>query len=162
MLRPDVIAEITNAIYYGNDNIASRPLVDPRILDDVTLYPTPEIEAQVVPVRRGDRRDRAYSHAHLDADQDRRMNDENDEDIMAATESQRAVVSFHARCRTAPARTTSCSERYERDYVRELAGSHSAALGEAGAFAGRLSGDAGSIIRCRPRPAPSGTVRTRN
>ena len=47
ILRPDVIAEITNAIYYGNDNIASRPLVDPRILGDVTLYPTPEIEARL-------------------------------------------------------------------------------------------------------------------
>jgi putrescine transport system substrate-binding protein len=44
ILRPDVIAEITNSIYYGNDNIASRPLVDPRILNDVTLYPTPDME----------------------------------------------------------------------------------------------------------------------
>jgi putrescine transport system substrate-binding protein len=43
-LRPDIIAEITNSIYYGNDNIASRSLIDPRILNDVTLYPTPEIE----------------------------------------------------------------------------------------------------------------------
>jgi putrescine transport system substrate-binding protein len=47
ILRPDVIAEITNAIYYGNDNIASRPLVNPRILGDATLYPTPEIEARL-------------------------------------------------------------------------------------------------------------------
>ncbi len=47
ILRPDVIAEITNAIYYGNDNVASRPLVNPRILSDVTLYPTPEIEARL-------------------------------------------------------------------------------------------------------------------
>ena len=47
ILRPDVIAEITDAIYYGNDNLAARPLVDPRILADVTLYPTPEIEARL-------------------------------------------------------------------------------------------------------------------
>jgi putrescine transport system substrate-binding protein len=47
ILRPDVIAEITNSIYYGNDNIASRPLIDPRILADVTLYPTPEIEVRL-------------------------------------------------------------------------------------------------------------------
>jgi putrescine transport system substrate-binding protein len=47
ILRPDVIAEITNSIYYGNDNVASRPLVNPRILSDVTLYPTPEIEARL-------------------------------------------------------------------------------------------------------------------
>jgi putrescine transport system substrate-binding protein len=47
ILRPDVIAEISNAIYYGNDNTASRSLVDPRILSDVTLYPTPEVEARL-------------------------------------------------------------------------------------------------------------------
>jgi putrescine transport system substrate-binding protein len=47
ILRPDVIAEITNTIYYGNDNVASRPLVDRRILEDETLYPTPEIEARL-------------------------------------------------------------------------------------------------------------------
>ncbi len=47
ILRPDVIAEISNSIYYGNDNIASRPLVDPRILNDVTLYPTPDVEARL-------------------------------------------------------------------------------------------------------------------
>lgn len=47
MLRPDVIADITNEIYYGNDNIASRSLINPRILNDPTLYPTPEIEARL-------------------------------------------------------------------------------------------------------------------
>jgi putrescine transport system substrate-binding protein len=47
ILRPDVIAEVTNAIYYGNDNIASRSLVDKHILDDVTLYPTPELEKRL-------------------------------------------------------------------------------------------------------------------
>jgi putrescine transport system substrate-binding protein len=47
ILRPDVIAQITNFIYYGNDNLASRSLVSPRILADVTLYPTPEIEARL-------------------------------------------------------------------------------------------------------------------
>src|ERR1700731_4611675 len=47
MLRPDVIAEITNEIYYGNDNIASRSLIKPVILADPTLYPTPEIEARL-------------------------------------------------------------------------------------------------------------------
>ncbi|HWJ34116.1 MAG TPA: polyamine ABC transporter substrate-binding protein [Steroidobacteraceae bacterium] len=47
ILRPDVIAEISNSIYYGNDNIASRSLIDPSILNDVTLYPTPEIEGRL-------------------------------------------------------------------------------------------------------------------
>jgi len=47
ILRPEVIAAITNEIYYGNDNIASRPLIKPSILSDPTLYPTPEIEARL-------------------------------------------------------------------------------------------------------------------
>jgi len=47
ILRPEVIAEISNSIYYGNDNIASRSLIDPVILADVTLYPTPEIESRL-------------------------------------------------------------------------------------------------------------------
>jgi putrescine transport system substrate-binding protein len=47
MMRPDVIAGITNAIFYGNDNLAARPLVSPRILNDAALYPTPAIEARL-------------------------------------------------------------------------------------------------------------------
>jgi putrescine transport system substrate-binding protein len=47
MLRPDVIAGITNAIYYGNDNLAARALVSPHILEDPALYPTPAIEARL-------------------------------------------------------------------------------------------------------------------
>jgi len=47
ILRPDVIAEITNEIFYGNDNLASRSLVNPIILNDPTLYPTPAIEARL-------------------------------------------------------------------------------------------------------------------
>jgi putrescine transport system substrate-binding protein len=47
ILRPSVIAEITNELYYGNDNIASRSLINPTILNDVTLYPTPELEARL-------------------------------------------------------------------------------------------------------------------
>jgi putrescine transport system substrate-binding protein len=47
MLRPEVIAAITNEIYYGNDNAASRSLINPSILSDETLYPTPAIEARL-------------------------------------------------------------------------------------------------------------------
>jgi putrescine transport system substrate-binding protein len=42
-----VIAQITNEIFYGNDNLAARPFVDPRILADPALYPTPQIEARL-------------------------------------------------------------------------------------------------------------------
>ena len=61
MLRPDVIAEVTNQIYYGNDNLAARPLVNPRILADPTLYPTPAIET------------RLYQSAEIDAATERLM-----------------------------------------------------------------------------------------
>jgi putrescine transport system substrate-binding protein len=47
MLRPDVIAKVTNEIFYGNDNVASRSLINPVILNDPTLYPTPEIESRL-------------------------------------------------------------------------------------------------------------------
>src|SRR5882672_7037691 len=47
MLRPEVIAEVTNEIYYGNDNLASRSLISPSIINDPTLYPTPLIESRL-------------------------------------------------------------------------------------------------------------------
>ena len=47
MLEPKVIAAITNEIHYGNDNRAADPYVDPQILHDPTIYPTPEIEARL-------------------------------------------------------------------------------------------------------------------
>ncbi|HVC02888.1 MAG TPA: extracellular solute-binding protein [Steroidobacteraceae bacterium] len=47
MLRPRVIADVTNTIYYGNDNLASRPYVTPWILADPALYPTPQIESRL-------------------------------------------------------------------------------------------------------------------
>ncbi|MBS0614889.1 MAG: polyamine ABC transporter substrate-binding protein [Proteobacteria bacterium] len=51
MLRPEVMADITNEIYYGNDNLASNALVKPAILNDPSLYPTPEIEARLYRTR---------------------------------------------------------------------------------------------------------------
>jgi putrescine transport system substrate-binding protein len=47
ILQPEVIAEITNQIFYGNDNLASRPLILPSILADSALYPTPQVEARL-------------------------------------------------------------------------------------------------------------------
>ncbi len=47
IMEPAVIAAITNETFYGNDNLASRPLVDPAILADVALYPTPAMEARL-------------------------------------------------------------------------------------------------------------------
>ncbi len=47
ILEPRVIAQITNDIHYANDNQASRPFVDPRILNDPAIYPTPEVQARL-------------------------------------------------------------------------------------------------------------------
>jgi putrescine transport system substrate-binding protein len=47
ILDPHVIAEITNDIYYGNDNLAARPFVRPEILEDPAIYPLPEIRSRL-------------------------------------------------------------------------------------------------------------------
>lgn len=47
LLRPEVIAGITNEIFYGNDNAAAAPLVRPEILNDPAIYPTPAIRARL-------------------------------------------------------------------------------------------------------------------
>jgi putrescine transport system substrate-binding protein len=59
LLEPKVIAEITNDIHYGNDNVAARPYVDPQLLNDPAVYPPPELRA------------RLYLPAELDRDYDR-------------------------------------------------------------------------------------------
>jgi len=43
LLRPDVIADCTNALYYANANRASLPLVAPDVRNDPAVYP-PEAE----------------------------------------------------------------------------------------------------------------------
>ncbi|HET9391425.1 MAG TPA: polyamine ABC transporter substrate-binding protein [Steroidobacteraceae bacterium] len=47
ILEPRVIAQITNFIHYGNDNLASRPYVNPEILNDPAVYPTAEVQARL-------------------------------------------------------------------------------------------------------------------
>jgi putrescine transport system substrate-binding protein len=47
MLEPRVIAQVTNDIHYANDNVAANAFVDPQILDDPAVYPTPQIEARL-------------------------------------------------------------------------------------------------------------------
>jgi putrescine transport system substrate-binding protein len=49
IMDPQVIAEITNEIYYGNPNLAANAYVRPDILHDKALYPTPDIEARLYP-----------------------------------------------------------------------------------------------------------------
>ncbi len=47
MLEPRVIAGVTNYIHYGNDNLAANPYVNPQILGDPAVYPTPAVEARL-------------------------------------------------------------------------------------------------------------------
>ena len=47
ILDPHVIAEVTNDIHYGNDNLAARPYIKREILDDPAVYPTPEVRARL-------------------------------------------------------------------------------------------------------------------
>jgi putrescine transport system substrate-binding protein len=43
LLKPEVIAKSTNVVTYANPNPASKPFVDPSILNDPTIYPPSEV-----------------------------------------------------------------------------------------------------------------------
>ncbi len=47
ILDPKVIAEVTNDIHYGNDNLAARRYVEKSILDDPSIYPPPAVRARL-------------------------------------------------------------------------------------------------------------------
>jgi putrescine transport system substrate-binding protein len=49
MMRPEVIADATNYIYYANGNLASRPLILPEILEDPAIYPNEEVQKRMFP-----------------------------------------------------------------------------------------------------------------
>jgi putrescine transport system substrate-binding protein len=64
ILDPHVIADITNDIHYGNDNLAARPLVERAILDDPAVYPPQELRARLyLPVELGPEYDRLRTRA---------------------------------------------------------------------------------------------------
>jgi putrescine transport system substrate-binding protein len=59
ILEPRVIAEITNDIHYGNDNLAARPFVDKNILSDPAVYPPAPLRARLyLPAELGPEYDR--------------------------------------------------------------------------------------------------------
>ena len=43
IMRPEVIAPITNAVSYPNPNLAATVLIDPAIRDDPGIYPPPAV-----------------------------------------------------------------------------------------------------------------------
>jgi spermidine/putrescine-binding protein len=51
MLDAKVIAETTNEIHYGNDNLAANAYVDPAILNNPAIYPTPAMANRLYPSR---------------------------------------------------------------------------------------------------------------
>ena len=51
LLEPRVIAAITNEIHYANDNRAADAYVNPQILNDPTVYPSPAIETRLYTAR---------------------------------------------------------------------------------------------------------------
>ncbi len=49
MLRPEVIAAVTNKVHYANGNVAATSKVDPAVLNDPGVYPPAEIKAKLTP-----------------------------------------------------------------------------------------------------------------
>ena len=51
LMRPEVIAAITNSVGYPNANLAATALVDEEIRTDPAVYPAPEVVAKLVEAR---------------------------------------------------------------------------------------------------------------
>ena len=51
LLRPDVIAAVSNYVKYPNPNRASTPLIDPEVLANPTIYPPPEVRSRLFILR---------------------------------------------------------------------------------------------------------------
>jgi len=49
MLRPEVIAAVSNTTNYANGNLAAGSFMRPEVLHDPNIYPPPEVRAKLVP-----------------------------------------------------------------------------------------------------------------
>ena len=49
ILEPEVIAGITDYVWYANPNAASTDLVDEEIISDPAIYPPEEVKAKLFP-----------------------------------------------------------------------------------------------------------------
>jgi putrescine transport system substrate-binding protein len=49
MMRPEVAAKNTNYVNFASNNAAALPLIDDSVKSDVSIYPTPEVMAKIVP-----------------------------------------------------------------------------------------------------------------
>ena len=52
LMRPEVIAGVTNTVGYANANPASLPFVDSALKDDPAVYPPPEVRARLHTTRK--------------------------------------------------------------------------------------------------------------
>jgi putrescine transport system substrate-binding protein len=48
ILRPEVVAAISNEVYYANPNIKSAPFMNKELLEDPTVYPAPTVAAKLL------------------------------------------------------------------------------------------------------------------
>jgi putrescine transport system substrate-binding protein len=72
VLRPEVMAGITNTVRYANAVPASRPMIQPELLADTNIFPTPEQMATfftIGPYAGG----RTAAHPHVGAVQGRAL-----------------------------------------------------------------------------------------
>jgi putrescine transport system substrate-binding protein len=49
MLKPEVIAAVTNKVNYANGNSKAAPFVKKDVLEDPSVYPPPEVKAKLTP-----------------------------------------------------------------------------------------------------------------
>jgi len=49
MMRPDVAAKNSNYVNYASNNSAALPMIDDSVKNDVSIYPTAEVKAKIVP-----------------------------------------------------------------------------------------------------------------
>jgi putrescine transport system substrate-binding protein len=49
LMRPEVAAKNSSYVNFANSNSASYPLVDAGVINDPSIYPTPEVKAKMVP-----------------------------------------------------------------------------------------------------------------
>ncbi len=49
VLDPEIMAGITNYVYFPNAVAASKPFIDPEVLEDPTIYPPAELQAKLFP-----------------------------------------------------------------------------------------------------------------
>jgi len=47
LMKPEVIAAVSNKVFYANGNLAATTLVNPEVRSNPGIYPTPEVRAKL-------------------------------------------------------------------------------------------------------------------